>query len=170
MKKLSVMLALMLVCGLALSGCKSPAGESGNGGGERGIITITDIPLEYNGCYAGFVAYDDDSTNSRRIVVGVQEANYATQIITLGRISSGKVSLPMWYPDNSSQTIKRYYGNDTFITPQNNYYGGVALHIHRQAIATSIDNSGGYYVLFHSVTFSNGSAALSVNDALYNRL
>jgi len=54
MKKLTFMLAAVLVCGLALSGCKSPAGESGNGGNGEKVyrwskwVNTTDDPTLRN--------------------------------------------------------------------------------------------------------------------------
>jgi len=175
-KVVSVLLACLALMALTLASCDMLAGpKAPSSGGGRGIITITDIPSEFNGYYAAFQAYDayrygETNPESRRFVVGVRDVNIATQTITLGRISNGRVSLNMWWqPDYGSQTPARYYGNDTFIVsysyPHGSDHASIVLEIGSNETNAYISGTIAA-IWFQSVSFSNGSATLSANDAV----
>ena len=83
----------------------------------------------------------------------------ATEEITLAQISNGRVSLSMWIFDESSNSVLRYSGNDTFT--QDDRCGVVIFNS-----ATLTDESEGIAGVYFtgSIVFNSGSAEKSVNS------
>jgi len=145
-KFIMAILAVALVFVLALASCDNAA----NGGGdESGILTITNIPLRYNGKYGIFMTSYSEShsdepappsqysenpgiggaQNINRAkatgirnpnIWGAENTNMAANTVALAQISNGRVRLPMWIFNEYTYSITRYYGYDTVITY---YYG-----------------------------------------------
>jgi len=129
--------------------------ESGPVPTTGGILTVTDIPSQYNGKYAGVFG-----RGSNVEVLGAQDVSNAPQTVTLVQISNRQVKLPMWLVDGQGNPGGRYYGNDTF--PFSETGGGVIFYILETSKPNDFDKPG---FAFPSVSFSNGSAAVSFNDA-----
>jgi len=129
--------------------------ESGPVPTTGGILTVTDIPSRYNGKYA--VVFGRGSNVE---VLGAQDVSNAPQTVTLVQISNGQVKLPIWLTDGQGNPVGRYYGNDTF--PFSETGGGVIFSILETSKLNDFVSPG---LAFPSVSFSNGSAAVSFNDA-----
>jgi hypothetical protein len=139
-------LALALVFGMTVVGCDD---GSTNGGG--GILTLTDVPSEYNGKYAWLKAGNDEVH-----LLGCQSFNNATGTVTCSLISNGTVSIPMWiFMDD--EHLEGYSGN-----------------LSNARLEVSIGNSKNagdsdlFYLTFGSVDFSNGNATKSWNNGNLN--
>jgi hypothetical protein len=74
-----------------------------------GSFKLTGIPAASNGKYAIVYAAKMDAS---LVLVGVQSVDKASKSVTLSRISSGSVSVPMWKV-NKAGDMTRYSGNDT---------------------------------------------------------
>jgi hypothetical protein len=145
-----------------LTGGSTPGTNPGTGTG--GTLTVTDIPAKYNGKYVYFGASGKDINGEDIGVVGLQSVGGAggTSAFansTFARISNGRVSIPIWLSSTADKTLVRYSGNDSFD-------GIITFNI------TEVDtlgkvNAQSYLVMsvFSSVTFTNGSATLSRNNA-----
>ena len=136
-------LAMVLVFGMASTGCNNPTGNNGSGS-DRGIFTLTDIPPEHNGKYVFIVDTDAGA------LAGLQSFNVNTGVIILPRISNESVRVPMW------KNMERYYGNDT-----------VSLVVYIFATGTfsgGISPDDAEFGLYFSVSFSNGSVSKSFHD------
>jgi len=72
-----------------------------------GNLTITGIPSEYNGKYAGFSGGSNDVD-----LMGCQSINMGAQTFTFVQITNGSVNLPMWTFGYNDQLVG-YFGNDT---------------------------------------------------------
>jgi len=116
-----------------------------------GTFTLTDIPPEFNGQYAYLLSYDNSVD-----LYSAQSINIQAETAKGVLISGGKVSLPMWIIKGNS--AERYSGNHTV---------DIEVYGHKDIAEGGFDIlytiSGG--VFFESVTFSNGSATRSVNQA-----
>ena len=91
MKKFSVSLALLalaLALGLAIVGC-------GGGSAEKpGVLTVTDIPAQYNGKYALFRYQKYNATGSGQVIIwGSNTTDWYNAILT--QIKNGSVDLPL---------------------------------------------------------------------------
>jgi hypothetical protein len=133
-------------------GCGGSWGEAVPGPGPNpdtgnGTFTLTNIPSEHNGKYAW-----TNAANNEISLIGIQSYNFTTDTFTFSLISNGQVSIPMWVPKYVENT-ERYSGNDTL---------WVELHIFQNGNFFSV---GDIIVQFDAVTFSNGSATKSWNDA-----
>jgi len=138
------MLVIVLALCMATVGC----GKGSKGGGGGGF-TITDIPSQYNGKYAGL------SGLAGNVIVGFQ-INDGDKI-TYPRISNGKVSIPLWRDTESgleTKNLVRYSGNDTALTI------GVTIF--------DSENGGNLAVgiAFFSVKFSKGNATSSWKEGI----
>jgi hypothetical protein len=149
------MLTIVLTFGMTVVGCGSDDDDSGNGGnnnggggGSGGTFTLTGIPSQYNGKYAGLSGTAGTSSNPI-VLYGAQNINVATNSGTGVLISNGSVNLPMWKiieGTSGNYSAVRYSGNDT------------------ATFAVVISNSAApsetylETVYFDSVSFSNGSA------------
>jgi hypothetical protein len=109
--------------------------------GAAGTFTITNIPAEYNGQDATFLAI---ISSGGKLVRGVDT-----------KINNGKAEIPLLYNGET------YKGNDTFIE---NDDGGVAF------VTIKVKTTDGFTSIvaahFASVKFANGSAKKSWNDRL----
>jgi len=139
-------------------------GKDGKNTGGGRTLTITDIPSEYDGKYAMFQGIYD-SPSGRAGLAGAQSINASTQVITLVRISDGKVSLPVWMPaDDGSTSIIRYSGSD-------NVKGAIGIFNSATLNASGDDDIRPVFTInFDSIRFSNGSATKSCNDATDNSI
>jgi hypothetical protein len=141
-------LAIALVFGMTVVGCDDSTG------GNNGIFVLTDIPAAYNGKYAYFEAENDNL-----YIVGCQSINMQTETMTLVQISNGKASLPVWIFNESSGSVSKYSGNDTFT--QDDRWGVAILE---QAAFTGEEEPIAGIGFTGSLTFSNGSAEKSANS------
>jgi len=164
-------LILICSCGLVLAvfmNCSSKAPNTETttplfigSGGIGGTLTVTDIPSEYNGRYVLFEANSGNITYIR----GYQSVDESAQTITLPQISNGRVNIPLWLwinneAANSFHLKSKYTGNDT-LSREDWYFNfailgdGVLSPLSLPALLARIE--------FTSITFSNGSAAISAN-------
>jgi len=146
--KLFGIIALLAVIGFSMAACDNGTTDA------EGTFTITNIPAEYNGKYASFIAY----TSSKEIW-GVQFTE--SDLMALTKISNGKAVIPL-LDGNTGDTYK---GNDTFVTADKQ--GEVGVLIFETATVASLDGAI-VYALFASVKFSKGSASKSWNDRIKN--
>jgi len=154
-------LAMVLVLTMTVTGCDffkdllNNIEDNGNDSGSGGILKLTDIPSQYNGKYAIYL--ESRSTPSAIGLYGCQSINVSTGItITAVQISNGSVSLPMWVQGSGGTT--RYSGNHTIGDSRNS----VAI---LNTATFSPGEIGLAYKYFQSITFSNGSATISWNNA-----
>jgi len=148
-------IAIAVVIGFTMTTCDLWEDEEDEG---SGTFTITNIPAQYEGMYAGFVRVFEYRVSSG-ILCGFKSYNKKTDTYTLCRISNGRVSMPVW--DGNKQDAKRYSGSITttsvpvrFTDSETTSWGGVHFSI-------PIPCPG---VTFDSVKFSGGSATKSYND------
>jgi len=145
MKKILLgILAITLVFGMTIVGCA----DSG-GGGE---FTLTNIPPQYEGLYAGIEA--SYLLNISGSLVGASSINLKKQTISFPRIKNGKVSIPMFvkkmaYKNGTwEDTIEHYEGNDVV-----SRIGVVFFNTNNPS------DYQGEGLLFTNVQFLKGSAA-----------
>jgi len=120
-------------------------------GSSNSTFTLTGIPSKYNGKYAIFMVDGEG-------IVGAQSIDFNNEIITLVKISGGKVTLPMWIINSNGTGFDKFTGNRTFGADkstvgifENNKWDGSA-----EGIITAL--------VFDSVVFKNGSASKSWSD------
>jgi hypothetical protein len=135
-------LVILLVLGLTIIGCNSDDTDNGNGNG--GTFTLTDIPLKYNGQYAGFRtnSFEDGS-----YINGFLSTNISNGP-TLVRIYNNKVILPTW--KITGNNVVRYSGSDTLWVSF--FISDAELYRSSLEIAE---------IGFNDVTFEDGSAKKS---------
>jgi len=176
--KLLAVIALAAVIGFSMAACGGDddddgGGNNGGGGttpgtnpgtGSGGTLTVTDIQTKYNGKYAYFNGTislaDHDIVGS---LLGFQSVGGAVGTTaaansTFSRIANGRVSIPAWLV-TADKTLVRYSGNDTFEI--------IGFTI-SEVDTLGKNNDPSYYLAggsFMSVTFTNGSATISKNDA-----
>jgi len=116
-----------------------------------GTFTLSDIPARFNGKFALLFGY-----NQRVDLIGAQSYNMDRDIGSLPRITNGSVSIPMWIliDDGLTEDLMRYNGNHT-VEIEIVFFNSATLDWTEDEIA---------YVYFESITFSNGSAAVSFHD------
>jgi len=140
--------ALVAAIGFSMAACDDGSGGGGNGG-SGGTFTITNIPSQYNGKYVSLQGHNINET------VGI--FGYDPGNATYPKISGGKVSIPLWTL-NSSATIVRYSGSDTFnlaiFIVENSSGAGSGTTLHAGTIS--------------SVKVSNGSGTTSYNGGLWS--
>jgi hypothetical protein len=137
-------------------GTVTPGSNNNNGGGEvtNGTFTITGIPAEYNGKYAGLTGTPVPNTNSI-MLYGFQSFNAG--IATLSQISNGSVKIPMWYVTESNQNPAKYTGSNTCtftVVLVNSQTVNFPVGSEVQLIASAS---------FESVPFTNGGATRAWN-------
>jgi hypothetical protein len=93
-------------------GTLTPGGSNNGNGGEvtNSTFTLTGIPAEYNGKYAGISG--SVNAGGGTMVYGFESFNSQTGIATLCLISNGSVKIPM-NAATSQTTFTKYTGNDT---------------------------------------------------------
>jgi len=147
------------------TGGTTPGTNPGTGSG--GTFTVTNIPAKYNGKYASFSASINGGTDtavtlaSYQSVSGIGTGDGAFINSTLSRISNGSVSSPAWLV-NADNTVVRYSGNDTFDVFAIGIYEAGTVRENALAGTSNTLVMG----VFRSVTFTNGSATVSRNNAL----
>jgi len=137
--------AILLVCGLMVIGCSK--GSTGGGGGR---FNLTDIPSQYNGMYAALAGAN--LSNTKLAYVGYQSFNGKDKN-KLCRISDGRVNIPMWTVDATTEKINKYSGSDKIIATVSIYES--------EAQAKEDPGKPAAVNIFMSVNFSNGNAAES---------
>jgi hypothetical protein len=111
---------------------------------DNGTFTLTDIPSKYNGKYVSL-----EGEGGRNIeIIGCISYNTETGDGIFPRISKGKVSIPMWRYNESTDTVSRYSGSHT-----------LELEIAICNSADGDDEIAGIY--FEDVVFKNGNAKKS---------
>jgi hypothetical protein len=167
-KSFFTLLTVMLALGMVLLSCDTGpnpiAADSGNNNRSgnaagSGILTVTDIPAEYNERYVLFEANSDNVTYIR----GYQSVDESAQTTTLPQISNGRVSIPLWLwtndvAANSFYLESKYSGNDT--VSQEDWYLNFAILGSGVLSPLSLPNVQAW-IEFASITFSNGSAIIS---------
>jgi hypothetical protein len=170
-----VLPAVILAFGAALVSCDTSPDPITGGGSNRsgnagagGTLTVTGIPAEYNGRYALFEANSGNVTYIR----GYESVDESAQTTTLPQITNGRVDIPLWLwindeAANSFYLESGYSGNDT--VSQGDWYinfailgDGVLSPLSLPSILARIE--------FTSITFSNGSAAISANAGRLERV
>jgi len=152
-------ITFIAVIAFSMAACGDDDSSAGGGGssgaGSGGTFTLTGIPSEYNGMYAG----TPGNFLSEGVLQGFQSISKAGDY-TYPRISNGSVSIPMWIFSNSTDpsSAKRYTGNDTATG-----YAGFIVDFFSDSNGDKTIGSS----FFDSVTFSNGNAARSWNDAFW---
>jgi len=159
--------AIIFAFGSSLLSCDTgPDPVNGGGNNNRsgstdtsGILTVTDIPAEYNGRYVLFEA------NSGNVIYirGYQSVDESAQTTTLPQIIDGRVIIPLWLwkndeAANSFYLESKYSGNDT--VSQEDWYINFAILGSGVLSPLSLPNVLAR-IEFTSITFSNGSAATS---------
>ena len=146
---LLIVLAIVLAFGSVLVSCDTGSDLITDGG----ILTVTDIPAEYNGCYTTFW-----TSLGNGIYISGYESIDSTETMTLPQIQNRRVRVPLWLiipatPNNTGNDP--YTGNDAVVSSE-------AVDI---ALSIYDENHTMSYILarieFTSITFSNGSAVIS---------
>ena len=149
MKKFCVslaMLALALVLGLAFVGCSNDTtNDTANEG--PGVLTVTDIPSQYNGKYALF-RYTNDFDKTP--IWGMASDS------TLTQIQNGRVDIPLHIEGGWSV----YDGTETL--PASGYF--LFFYIFDDATLSSYD-ARLLLRRFPSISFVNGRGTVSFNTA-----
>jgi hypothetical protein len=154
-------IALLAIIGFSFTSCGDADGGGGGGSGNGGrTLTINDIPTTYNNKYIRFVGM---LMVQQQYIIGGKSVNVngLNATITGVQIINGKASLPMWVLPGSG-SVSRYSGNDTFTT----YQSVVIYEI--ETVSLDSGESGAYRIksiAFPSISFSNGSATISCNNA-----
>jgi hypothetical protein len=122
-------------------------------GDLRSWFTVTDIPPEYNGKYAGAWV----NKPSLPDIYGNFGLNYSTGRMFLAKIYNGTVVIPLW--DGTAGTW--YTGNDTYYRDKGGcvwveIYENNPRNISSDPILARID--------FKEIKFSNGNAIVSFKD------
>jgi hypothetical protein len=139
---LGILFSLILIFG------KTGIVNAQSGGGT---FILTDIPARFNDKFVLLVGF-----NQRDFLLGTLSHNLNTDTGTLPRIVNGRVSIPMWIliDDGLTEEIVRYNGNHTV---------EVEIIIFDSAtLDWSVDEIA--WILFESVSFSNGNATVSFQD------
>jgi len=112
-----------------------------DGGGR---LTVTNIPSEYNGKYAGF-------SGDNEILDGYHSLNKATGVFTLVQIANGFVILPMWIYNAASGERIRYSGN-------HDVYGYFFIQNSATVTPSGEQSIAGRE---YAISFNNGNATVS---------
>jgi hypothetical protein len=147
-------LAVMLMFGSALAGWSLDGDED-----SGGILTLTDIPAEYNGKYAVFYDIFDDDT----IILGAKEIDGETGVFQLAAITEGSVDILLWLVTDEGDgiTVDRYAGNETL---------NVDIMIYDdEAMNLSDVPAPLFWADFDAVGFIENHATRSWNDADISR-
>ena len=141
--KLIGIIALVAVIEFSFTACDDGSKDDDKGGG--GTFTLTNIPSEYNGMYMMIRSEDGAFWGT------MDEDGWPS--MDLARISNGRASIPLWTGADDEVWWVRFNRTGTFdcggVINTANGYGGAAV--------VSFD--------FYSVSFTNGSATKSWNDA-----
>jgi len=147
--KLFGVIALAAIIGFSMVSCIDLDDDGGSGSG--GMFTLTGIPAEYNGKYAGTY----QCWVNGGILMGYQSRSRSD--IKYTKISNGSVSIPMWI--GTEPNFRRYTGNDTASSLL-----GFSVMIYNSSTGNQFAS-----LTFDPVTFSNGSATRQWNDGYLAR-
>jgi len=131
-------LIIVLVFGMMVSSCFADQG---------GSLTITNIPSRFNG---KFVILEGESRS--REIFGAQTFNLSDWSGTGARISNGRVIIPIWIEEGD--TVVRYAGSNTF-----------EIEVEISNSESSDGWEGIAYLEYESISFTNGKATVSFQDA-----
>ena len=146
--KLFGIIALVAVIGFSFTACGDDDDKDDKGGG--GTFTLTNIPSEYNGKYVWFYLDNDPDNTGVEWAYGTV-SEYGSQY-EFPRISNGRASIPLWKAaDGERYTRTETVPCEGFILNADGISGTVG---------------GGINFYFNSVSFTNGSATKSWNDAI----
>ena len=157
--KLIGLIAMFAAIGLSMTAATCGGGgttQTAGGSGGGGTFTLTDIPAEYNGKYAGTYG----SSGKGGIVAGWQ--SMTKKDTTYSRISNGSVSIPMWVGishGNPERDFKKYTGNDTL-----SGVAGFTVELYNSPNGDKIGD-----LIFAPVAFANGNAARSWSEGFLLR-
>ena len=143
-------LVMVQVFGITVVGCDN---DSTNNNGNGGILTLTDIPLEYNEKYAYFQASFSNGT-----ILGGQNINPQTGETTLSKITNGIVNIPLWVGTNNS--IEKYSGNDTVDNC------GVVIFNSSILNSETANSERIIGIVFQEITFSKGNSTISFDEKI----
>jgi hypothetical protein len=117
-----------------------------------GILSLTDIPSQYNGKYVCFIGKLSKKDNLLGYTSGTGQS------ITLVQIKDGKVEVPLRIV--VKKELQGYYGNDTVSS------GMVGIFNTRTVALSALDELDDLIaaITFPSITFTNGNAAKSAKD------
>jgi hypothetical protein len=149
---LAGILAIVLVFGVVVIGCKKDKTNNNEGVDENGgVFTLINIPSEHNGNYAVLKANNDNVS-----LIGCQSMNMSARTVAAVRISNGIAVFPMWI--KTGENFERYSDNHTI---------AVGINITDSAEFKVLSDNVNFDTVFfadcnfESVTFSNGSATKS---------
>ena len=141
--KLIGIIALVAVIGFSFTACGDDDDDKGGGG----TFTLTNIPSEHNGKLMIFgVDYNGEGYNAW----GNMESDLPYFFVL--SISNGRASIPVWEIADDGVGFQRFTSTGTFDC------GG--------SIQASLNSSTSVIFDFYSVSFTNGSATKSWNDAI----
>ena len=140
---------LAILVFLGFSGCKNETVDS-----DGGVLTVTNIPSEYNGAYAYFYAYNPGLP----YICGAKDVN--SNLISLVKVENNKVTLPLWIlTEYGGDAVERYKGNDTYYKLSN---FGSCLMLYSQGLITASTPCDLGSVLFEIMWFVNGNSTASL--------
>jgi len=144
------LIAFAAVIGSLMVACDSGGGGGGGGSySSGGTFTITGIPSQYNGMYAGiYVELADGS-----YLLGAQSYDNRTEEAIPVKIQNGSVTLPMYVIYDADKPAMRYSGND------------IAYGVELVFLAAVDDEEPIYSVPLGNITFSNGSATKTLGSS-----
>lgn len=147
---------VVLSLGFIVVGCDDGSDDNDGGGG---ILTITNIPSEYNGKYGKFTAGSNDAQSYyyHKAIYCTQSLIYQ-ESVTLSQINNGSITLPTWIQANDG-TISSFSGDAVGLVGWLDIYDKKTLY-------WSNDESEPlktYY--FYSLSFKGGSASISTSMA-----
>ena len=162
MKKFSLvlaMLAMALVFGLAFVGC---GGDGGDSAEEPGVLTVNNIPSQYNGKYVWF-RYADDMTG-QTMIWGSNTTGWTNIVLT--QIKNGSVDIPLKTADGNV-----YEGTETLVTARiGNQSLYLFLYIFDTPTFTNLnDRPWSLLASFPSISFANGRGTVSFTTATIMR-
>jgi hypothetical protein len=122
-------------------------------GSGEGTLIVTDIPSEYNGKFVMFSGFYISYSSGVAVVdlIGIHSYNASTQVVTLPGISDGKVSLSVWMTADNGYI--GYSGSDDV--------DGTMVIVDSATVKSGDNNQPVVRIKFNSISFSNGSAAVS---------
>ena len=135
-------LVMMLVFGMTAFSC---------GADQGGSFTITNISSRFDG---KFVVLEGKGMSSK--IIGAQSLDPSDWSGTGARISNGKVEIPLWLDERNSK-VSRYAGSHTFEKIEIDISNVESLELGDWIASLE----------YESITFSNGKATVSFQDADY---
>jgi hypothetical protein len=142
----------------AACGNSGGGGTGGGGGGDSGVLTIIDIPNEYNNNYM-WVEGEDDTI----MLMGVESYDDKTNTYKYSKILNGTVKIPMWVSDSSGLIPETRYSGNHILSFEGGIYNNQYVNYGELTLEELIELNV-FGILWFSVKFKNGSATVSWND------